>query len=142
MYGVDLYGEKSLSKLLYKLSAIDGIEWIRILYCYPEEIDRELINAIKNIPKVVKYLDMPIQHASDTILKKMGRRTFKQELIAIINQPREEIPDIALRTTLITGFPGETKEEHDELLDFVNDMEFDRLGVLHTLLKKIHLPLR
>ena len=76
MYGVDLYGEKSLSKLLYKLSAIDGIEWIRILYCYPEEIDRELINAIKNIPKVVKYLDMPIQHASDTILKKMGRRTF------------------------------------------------------------------
>lgn len=129
MYGVDLYGEKSLSKLLYKLSAIDGIEWIRILYCYPEEIDKELINAIKNIPKVVKYLDMPIQHASDTILKKMGRRTSKQELIAIIDQLREEIPDIALRTTLITGFPGETKEEHEELLDFVNDMEFDRLGV-------------
>lgn len=129
MYGVDLYGEKSLSKLLYKLSAIDGIEWIRILYCYPEEIDKELITAIKNIPKVVKYLDMPIQHASDTILKKMGRRTSKQELIAIIDQLREEIPDIALRTTLITGFPGETKEEHEELLDFVNDMEFDRLGV-------------
>lgn len=129
MYGVDLYGEKSLSKLLYKLSAIDGIEWIRILYCYPEEIDKELIDAIKNIPKVVKYLDMPIQHASDTILKKMGRRTSKQELIAIIDQLREEIPDIALRTTLITGFPGETKKEHEELLDFVNDMEFDRLGV-------------
>ena len=129
MYGVDLYGEKSLSKLLYKLSAIDGIEWIRILYCYPEEIDKELITAIKNIQKVVKYLDMPIQHASDTILKKMGRRTSKQELIAIIDQLREEIPDIALRTTLITGFPGETKEEHEELLDFVNDMEFDRLGV-------------
>lgn len=129
MYGVDLYGEKSLSKLLYKLSAIDGIEWIRILYCYPEEIDRELITAIKNIPKVVKYLDMPIQHASDTILKKMGRRTSKQELITIIDQLRKEIPDIALRTTLITGFPGETKEEHEELLDFINDMEFDRLGV-------------
>lgn len=129
MYGVDLYGEKSLSKLLYKLSEIDGIEWIRILYCYPEEIDKELITAIKNISKVVKYLDMPIQHASDTILKKMGRRTSKQELIAIINQLREEIPNIALRTTLITGFPGETKKEHEELLDFVNEMEFDRLGV-------------
>lgn len=129
MYGVDLYGKKSLSKLLYKLSEIDGIEWIRILYCYPEEIDKELIATVKNIPKVVKYLDMPIQHASDTILKKMGRRTSKQELIAVINQLREEIPDIALRTTLITGFPGETKEEHEELLDFVNEMEFDRLGV-------------
>lgn len=129
VYGKDIYGEKSLHILLKKLAAIDGIRWIRILYCYPEEIDDNLIETIKNEPKICHYLDIPIQHANDVILKRMGRRTNKQELIDIIEKLRKEIPDIVLRTTLITGFPGETKEQHEEVLDFVNDMEFDRLGV-------------
>ena len=105
------------------------MQWIRILYCYPEEIDDELIEAIKSEPKVCNYLDMPIQHASDSILKRMGRRTTKQELINIIEKLRKNIPDIALRTTFITGFPGETKENHEEMLEFADMMEFDRLGV-------------
>ncbi len=129
LYGKDLYGEKSLHKLLRKLCRIDGLRWIRILYCYPEEIDENLIQVMKEEPKICHYLDLPIQHASDEILRRMGRRTTKDQLAAIIDRLREEIPDIALRTTLITGFPGETKEQHEELLSFVNEMEFDRLGV-------------
>ena len=129
LYGVDLYGKKSLPKLLHNLGLIEGLEWIRILYCYPEEITEELIQVMKEQPKVCHYLDMPIQHASDKILAKMGRKTRKEELEGIIAKLREEIPDICLRTTLISGFPGETEKDHEELLDFVNRMEFDRLGV-------------
>ena len=129
LYGKDLYGKKSLPKLLHELGKIPGIYWIRILYCYPEEIDDELIEAIKTEEKVCNYLDLPIQHASDNILKRMGRRTNQEELRAIIGKLREEIPDICIRTTLITGFPGETEEDHEELLSFVDEMEFDRLGV-------------
>ena len=129
LYGVDLYGKKSLPKLLHNLGLIEGLEWIRILYCYPEEINDELIEAIKNEPKVCYYLDMPIQHASDNILKRMGRRTSKQELTDIVAKLRREIPDIALRTTLITGFPGETDVDHEEVMQFIDECEFDRLGV-------------
>ena len=129
LYGVDLYGKKSLPKLLHNLGLIEGLEWIRILYCYPEEINDELIEAIKNEPKVCHYLDMPIQHASDNILKRMGRRTSKQELTDIVAKLRREIPDIALRTTLITGFPGETDVDHEEVMRFIDECEFDRLGV-------------
>jgi ribosomal protein S12 methylthiotransferase rimO len=129
LYGVDLYGKKSLPKLLHNLGLIEGLEWIRILYCYPEEINDELIEAIKNEPKVCHYLDMPIQHASDNILKRMGRRTSKQELTDIVAKLRSEIPDIALRTTLITGFPGETDVDHEEVMQFIDECEFDRLGV-------------
>lgn len=129
LYGVDLYGKKSLPKLLHNLGLIEGLEWIRILYCYPEEISDELIEAIKNEPKVCHYLDMPIQHASDNILKRMGRRTSKQELTDIVAKLRREIPDIALRTTLITGFPGETDVDHEEVMQFIDECEFDRLGV-------------
>ena len=129
LYGKDLYGKKSLSKLLKKLAAVSGIYWIRILYCYPEEIDDELIAAIKAEDKVCHYLDIPIQHASDRVLKLMGRRTTQADLREIIAKLRKEIPDICLRTTLIAGFPGETEEDHEEMLDFVNEMEFDRLGV-------------
>lgn len=129
LYGVDLYGKKSLPKLLHNLGLIEGLEWIRILYCYPEEINDALIEAIKNEPKVCHYLDMPIQHASDNILKRMGRRTSKQELTDIVAKLRREIPDIALRTTLITGFPGETDVDHEEVMQFIDECEFDRLGV-------------
>ncbi len=128
-YGVDLYGEKSLHKLLKALCRIRGIRWIRVQYCYPEEIYEELISVIREEPKICHYLDLPIQHASDTILQSMGRKTRCQELRAIIKKLRREIPDICLRTTLISGFPGETKEDHEMLLDFVDEMEFDRLGV-------------
>ena len=129
VYGKDLYGKKSLHILLKKLCEIKGIRWIRILYCYPEEIYDELIETIRDEKKICHYLDIPIQHASDRILKRMGRRTSKQELIDIIGKLRKEIPDIVLRTTLITGFPGETEEDHEELKEFVDEMEFDRLGV-------------
>ena len=129
VYGKDLYGEKSLHKLLRELCKISGIQWIRILYCYPEEIYDELIKTIKEENKVCHYLDLPIQHASDAVLKRMGRRTSKAQLVEIIEKLRKEIPDISLRTTLITGFPGETQEQHEELKDFVDEMEFDRLGV-------------
>ena len=129
VYGTDIYGKKALPELLHKLGQIEDLKWIRILYCYPEEINDELIQAIKNEPKVCHYLDMPIQHASDAILKRMGRRTSRQELIDIITKLRKEIPDIALRTTLITGFPGETKQDHEQMMEFVDSMEFDRLGV-------------
>lgn len=129
LYGKDLYGEKSLHRLLRELCKISGLRWIRILYCYPEEIYDDLIQTIKEEPKICNYLDLPIQHASDGILKRMGRRTSKQELVDIIGKLRSEIPDICLRTTLITGFPGETQEQHEELMDFIDEMEFERLGV-------------
>lgn len=128
LYGVDLYGEKSLHRLLDALNKIPGLVWIRILYCYPEEIYDELIASIKRNSKVCHYLDMPIQHADDTILKRMGRRTDRADLERIIKKLRTEIPDIALRTTLICRFPGETAEQHETLMQFVNDMEFERLG--------------
>ena len=129
LYGMDLYGKKSLHVLLKELCKIGGLRWIRILYCYPEEITDELIQVIKEEDKICNYLDIPIQHASDRVLKRMGRRTSKQQLIDTVKKLREEIPDIALRTTLITGFPGETEEQHEELMEFVDEMEFDRLGV-------------
>lgn len=129
IYGTDLYGEKSLHRLLRELCKIDGIRWIRILYCYPEEIDDDLIQVMKEEPKICHYLDLPIQHASTEILRRMGRCTSREDLEEIIGKLRREIPDIAIRTTLITGFPGETKEQHEELMDFVDQMEFDRLGV-------------
>ena len=129
VYGKDLYGRKSLHILLRKLCEIRGIRWIRVLYCYPEEIYDELIETIRDEKKICHYLDIPIQHASDRILKRMGRRTSKQELVDIVGRLRKEIPDIVLRTTLITGFPGETEEDHEELKEFVDEMEFDRLGV-------------
>lgn len=129
LYGKDLYGEKSLHRLLKELCRISGIRWIRILYCYPEEIDNNLIRVMKEEPKICHYVDLPIQHANTDILKRMGRRTSKEQLEEIIGKLRKEIPDIAIRTTLITGFPGETEEQHQELVDFVDEMEFDRLGV-------------
>lgn len=129
LYGKDIYGEKSLPRLLHELAKIPGIRWIRIQYCYPEEITDELIEAIQTEEKVCHYLDIPIQHASNRILKRMGRRTSQEELRERICKLRREIPDIALRTTLISGFPGETESDHEELLDFVDEMEFDRLGV-------------
>lgn len=129
LYGKDLYGEKSLHRLLKRLCQISGLKWIRILYCYPEEIYDELVQVMKEEKKICHYLDLPIQHASDAVLKGMGRRTSKKQLKEMIGRLREEIPDITLRTTLITGFPGETKEQHKELLEFVDEMEFDRLGV-------------
>ena len=129
LYGVDLYGEKRLPKLLEKLAGIPGIYWIRLQYCYPEEITDELIEVIRREPKVCHYLDIPIQHASDRILKRMGRKTTQKEIRGLIAKLRREIPDICLRTTLISGFPGETKEDQEETLAFVSDMEFERLGV-------------
>lgn len=129
IYGRDLYGEKSLHILLKELCKISGIRWIRLLYCYPEEMDDRLIQVIKEEKKICHYLDLPIQHSEDEILKRMGRRTTKEQLISLIRKLREEIPDIVLRTTLITGFPGETTEQHEKLLAFVDEMEFERLGV-------------
>jgi len=129
LYGVDLYGEKSLTKLLQELCKIEGPEWIRLMYCYPEEITDELIAVIRDERKIVKYLDMPVQHASDAVLKRMGRRTNRKELKEQIQKLRKEIPDIALRTSLITGFPGETESDFEELCDFVREIRFDRLGV-------------
>ena len=129
MYGKDLYGKKTFHILLKELCKIDGIEWIRILYCYPEEIYDELIETIKTEPKICHYLDVPIQHASDAILKRMGRRTDRAQLMEVVAKLRKEIPDIALRTTLITGFPGETEDDHETLKSFVREMKFDRLGV-------------
>lgn len=129
LYGVDLYGRKTLPELLHRLAEIPGIYWIRIQYCYPEEITDELIETIKSEEKVCHYLDIPIQHASDGILQRMGRRTNQEGIRRIVEKLRREIPDIALRTTMISGFPGETREDHEKLLDFVDEMEFERLGV-------------
>ncbi len=129
LYGVDLYGAKSLPKLLEKLSAVEGLKWLRILYCYPEEITQELMDAMKRLPKVCRYLDIPIQHSSDRILQRMGRRTRREEISCILQKLRAEIPGIALRTTLITGFPGETEKDFENLKDFVREQRFERLGV-------------
>ena len=129
LYGIDLYGEKKLPELLHKLCEIEGFKWIRVLYCYPEEINEELIQTIKNEPKICHYLDLPIQSGSDRILKKMGRRTNNAEIRELVKHLREEIPDICLRTTLISGFPGETAEDHNETMKLVEDLRFDRLGV-------------
>ena len=129
VYGMDCYGRKALPELLTKLCEIEGIEWIRIVYCYPEEITDELIAVMKKEKKICHYLDIPIQHSEDTILKRMGRRTNRAELVSLVEKLRKEIPDIVLRTTLITGFPGETEEEFKNMVDFVDSMEFDRLGV-------------
>ncbi len=129
VYGKDIYGEKSLHLLLRKLCEIKGLRWIRVLYCYPEEIYDELIEVMKEEKKICRYLDLPIQHSEDEILRRMGRRTTRQQLISTVEKLRREIPDIVLRTTLITGFPGETKEQHEALMDFVDEMEFERLGV-------------
>lgn len=129
LYGKDIYGEKTLPKLLHELGKIEGIEWIRLLYSYPEEITDELIETMANEPKVCHYIDMPIQHCEDRILKRMGRRTNKEQLKEIVGKLRTAMPDISIRTTLITGFPGETEEDHENMLAFVDEMEFDRLGV-------------
>ena len=129
LYGQDLYGRKALPELLDKLNEIPGLYWIRILYCYPEEVTQELIDAIKRNEKVCHYLDIPIQHGSDAVLKRMGRRTNEKQLRDIVGKLREEIPDICLRTTLISGFPGETVEDHETVMQFVDELEFDRLGV-------------
>ena len=129
LYGTDLYGKKTLPLLLKELCKIAGLRWIRLLYCYPEEITEELIQVMKEEKKICHYLDLPIQHASDAVLKRMGRRTTKAEIKEMIAKLRKEIPDICLRTTLITGFPGETKKQHEELLECIDEMEFDRLGV-------------
>ncbi len=129
LYGMDLYGEKKLPELLRRLCEIPQLYWIRLLYCYPEEITEELIQTIKTQPKVCHYLDIPIQHASDAVLKRMGRKTDSREIRAMVEKLRQEIPDICLRTTFIAGFPGETQEDHESLLDFVEEVEFDRVGV-------------
>ena len=129
LYGTDLYGEKKLPELLHKLCEIEGFKWIRVLYCYPEEITDELIQTIKNEPKICNYLDIPIQSGSDKILKKMGRRTSNAEIRELVGKLRKEIPDICIRTTLISGFPGETAEDHNETMALVRDLRFDRLGV-------------
>lgn len=129
LYGVDLYGQKMLPELLHRLAEISGIYWIRIQYCYPEEITPELIAAIREEEKVCNYLDIPIQHASDRILKRMGRKTSQEQLRQMITALRTEIPDMALRTTMIAGFPGETEDDHEEVMAFIDEMEFDRLGV-------------
>lgn len=129
LYGVDLYGSKKLPELMKKLCEIEGIAWIRLLYCYPEEITDELIDTMKTEQKILPYIDMPIQHASDPILKRMGRRTSEKQIRGIVSKLRQEIPEICIRTTLITGFPGETQEDYETLYRFVNELEFDRLGV-------------
>lgn len=129
LYGIDLYGAKKLPELLRKLSEIKELQWIRLLYCYPEEITEELITEIRDNPKVCHYIDMPLQHCEDSILHRMGRKTTKEEIRQTITHIREEIPDIVLRTSLITGFPGETQEEHEALLEFIDEVEFNRLGV-------------
>lgn len=128
-YGIDLYNEKSLCKLIRELSNIEGIEWIRLLYCYPEEIDYELINEIKNNPKICKYIDMPLQHISNSVLKRMNRRSTKEDVTSLIKTLREEIPDIVIRTSIIVGFPGETEEEFNELYEFIKEIKFDKMGV-------------
>ena len=129
LYGIDLYGEKRLPELLTKLSDIDGIEWIRLLYCYPEEITDDLIETMAANPKICHYIDIPIQHSENAILKRMGRRTSREDIVELVGRLRSAMPDIAIRTTLISGFPGETQEQHNGLVDFVDQCEFDRLGV-------------
>ena len=129
LYGVDLYGGKKLPELLTKLSDIEGIEWIRLLYCYPEEITDELISVMAENPKICHYIDIPIQHSENEILRMMGRKTSREDIVSLVSKLRTAMSDIAIRTTLISGFPGETQELHDGLVDFVDECEFDRLGV-------------
>lgn len=129
LYGVDLYGEKKLPELLTKLSEIEGIEWIRLLYCYPEEITDELISVMAENQKICHYIDIPIQHSENEILRRMGRKTSREDIVSLVSRLRTAMPDIAIRTTLISGFPGETQKLHDGLVDFVDECEFDRLGV-------------
>ena len=129
LYGVDLYGGKKLPEFLTKLSDIEGIEWIRLLYCYPEEITDELISVMAENPKICHYIDIPIQHSENEILRRMGRKTSREDIVSLVSKLRTAMPDIAIRTTLISGFPGETQELHDGLVDFVDECEFDRLGV-------------
>ncbi len=128
-YGKDIYGKPALTELLKELGKIDGLKWIRLLYCYPESITDNLVDEIANNDKVCKYIDIPIQHCNDEILKRMGRRGNKEQLISVINKLRDKVPAITIRTTLITGFPGETDEQYKEMEDFIKDMKFDRLGV-------------
>lgn len=128
-YGKDLYGEKRLHVLVRELAKIDGIKWIRLMYCYPEEIYDELIDCFRDEPKLLHYIDMPIQHSEDAILKRMGRRTDRASIEAVIGKLREAAPDIAIRTSLIAGFPGETQEEHEALMAFLDEQELDRVGV-------------
>ena len=128
-YGKDLYGEKRLHVLVRELAKIDGIKWIRLMYSYPEEIYDELIDCFRDEPKLLHYIDMPIQHSEDAILKRMGRRTDRASIEAVIGKLREAAPDIAIRTSLIAGFPGETKEEHEALMTFLDEQELDRVGV-------------
>ena len=128
-YGKDLYGKKSLHELIHKLALIEGIEWIRVMYCYPEEIYDELIDTFVNEQKLLHYIDMPLQHSEDDILRRMGRRTNKSFITSVINKLRNKVPDIAIRTSLIAGFPGETEEEHKSLMEFLDEVELDRVGV-------------
>ena len=128
-YGKDLYGEKRLHVLVRELAKIDGIKWIRLMYCYPEEIYDDLIDCFRDEPKLLHYIDMPMQHSEDAILKRMGRRTDRASIEAVIGKLREAAPDIAIRTSLIAGFPGETQEEHEALLAFLDEQELDRVGV-------------
>lgn len=128
-YGIDIYGKKSLPELVNELAKIEGIEWIRLMYCYPEEIDDELIELFASCEKLCKYIDMPLQHSEDNILHRMGRRTDKMSIKAVINKLREKVPNIAIRTSLITGFPGETVDDHERLMEFLDEMELDRVGV-------------
>ena len=129
IYGTDLYGKKTLPKLLSELNNIEGLEMIRLMYCYPEEIDNELIQSIKTLDKVAKYIDMPIQHISDDVLKRMGRKTSGNDIRKIIRKLRREIPGIVIRTSLIAGFPGETEEDHKQLVDFLKEFKLERVGV-------------
>jgi ribosomal protein S12 methylthiotransferase len=129
IYGIDIYGERKLPELLNEISKIDGIEWIRVLYTYPESIDDDFINCMASNSKIVHYIDMPIQHADDYILRKMGRRTSRADIVALVQKLRDKIPDISLRTTLISGFPGETDDMHDTTKKFIKEVRFDRLGV-------------
>lgn len=129
IYGTDLYGKKTLPKLLSELNKIEGLEMIRLMYCYPEEIDNELIQSIKTLDKVAKYIDMPIQHISDDVLKRMGRKTSGNDIRKIIRKLRREIPGIVIRTSLIAGFPGETEEDHKQLVDFLKEFKLERVGV-------------
>lgn len=129
LYGIDIYGKKTLPELLNRLSEIDGIRWIRLLYCYPEEVTQELIDVMSTNSKVLHYIDIPIQSGSDNVLRAMGRKTSRSEIIELIKRLRKAMPDIAIRSTLITGFPGETDEDYNNTLDFVSEARLDRLGV-------------
>ncbi|MBQ9232696.1 MAG: 30S ribosomal protein S12 methylthiotransferase RimO [Lachnospiraceae bacterium] len=128
-YGKDIYGKKCLHELIHKLALKDGIEWIRVMYCYPEEIYDELIEAFVKEPKLLHYIDMPIQHSEDNILRRMGRKTDRKSIIEVIGKLRRAVPDIAIRTSLIAGFPGETEEDHTGLCEFLDEVELDRVGV-------------